>query len=234
MFTRYQICRYLNCMHNLIIYVGFSLPVDRVVSWSLLFTLQFPPCIMCVQYCGEYHDTRGGILWIPWGEKSSLSSLQWTPWALYGASYMYGTHLNNHHHNSKSIGIMWGFVWDPFKRCFGQLLLCRHCNRPLGYHMGPTCTSVFGQLPHRHRYSRPCGYCVELHMRSARTSVWGSFHTIVTRSDPSGIMRLHMGPTQKIFFWQLLYYPYSSGSSGIVWVPTLVQVITNGQLPRPT
>ena len=32
---------------------------------------------------------------------------------------MYGTHhLNNYHHRSKSIGIVWGFVWDPFKRCF--------------------------------------------------------------------------------------------------------------------
>ena len=53
------------------------------------------------------------------GGESSLLSLQWTPWALYGAAYMYGTHhLNNYHHNSKSTGIMWGFVWDPFKRCF--------------------------------------------------------------------------------------------------------------------
>ena len=34
-------------------------------------------------------------------------------------AYMYGTHhLNNYHYNNKSIGIMWGFVWDPFKRCF--------------------------------------------------------------------------------------------------------------------
>ena len=41
------------------------------------------------------------------------------PPAPYGGSYMYGTHhLNNYHHNSKSIGIMWRFVWDPFKRGF--------------------------------------------------------------------------------------------------------------------
>ena len=142
-------------------------------------------------------NTVGGVQYRGGGGgKSSLSSLQWTPRTPYGASYMYGTHhLNNYHHNSKSIGIMWGFVWDPFKRCFGQLPLYRHCSRLLGYHMGPTCTSVFRQLPHRHHYSRPCRYHVELHMRPAWTSVRGSFYTIVTRSDPSGIMRLHMGPT---------------------------------------
>ena len=65
--------------------------------------------------CGGYYEYRGGR----GGEECSLSSLQWTTWALYGASYIYGTHhLNNYHHNSKSIGIMWGFIWDLFKRCF--------------------------------------------------------------------------------------------------------------------
>ena len=104
MFTRYQICRYLNCMHKLIIYVCFSLRVDRFVSWSLLFTLRFSPCILCVQYRGDIMITVGdimmhmgdimmhvGILWVPWGcslpwegggGESSLSSLQWTTWAL--------------------------------------------------------------------------------------------------------------------------------------------------------
>ena len=54
------------------------------------------------------------------GGKSSLLSLQWTPRAPYGASYMHGTHhLNNYHHNSKFNDIIWGFVRDPFKRCFG-------------------------------------------------------------------------------------------------------------------
>ena len=62
MFTRYQICRYLNCMHNLIIYVGFSLRVDRVVSQSLLFTLQFSPCIMCSVPWGVILSTVGGIM----------------------------------------------------------------------------------------------------------------------------------------------------------------------------
>ena len=131
------------------------------------------------------------------GGKSSLSSIQWTPPALYGASYMYGTHhLNNYHHNSKSISIMWGFVWYSFKKgVFGQLPLYRHCSRPCGYHIGPTCTSVFGQLPHCHHYSRPCGHCVELHMRPT----WKVFGVASTLSSldqtPRGIMRLHMGPT---------------------------------------
>ena len=107
------------------------------------------------------------------------------------------------------LGTVWSIihVWDPplkqlpsqkqihLKDVFGQLPLYRHCSRPLGYHIGPTCTSVFGKLSHCHHYSRPCGYCVELYMRPAWTGVWGSFHTIVTGSDPSGITRLHMGPT---------------------------------------
>ena len=90
---------------------------------------------MCVQYRGRYHEYRRGISWCMWGDimmhvggyheyrgvfstvggKSSLLSLQLTPRAPYGASYMCGTH---HLNNSKSNGIMWGFVWDPFKRCF--------------------------------------------------------------------------------------------------------------------
>ena len=61
--------------------------------------------------------------------------------ALCGASY--GTHL---------------------KGDFGQLPLYRHRSRHLGYHVGPTFTSVFGQLPHCHHYS---WYRVELHMRPA-------------------------------------------------------------------
>ena len=27
-------------------------------------------------------------------------------------------HLNNYYHNGKSTGMLRGFVWDPFKRCF--------------------------------------------------------------------------------------------------------------------
>ena len=149
---------------------------------------------------GGYHDARGGILWVLWrvfgtvGGKSSPLSLQWTLRAPYGASYMYGTHhLNNYHHNSKSTGIMWGFVWDPFKRCFwaaSSLSSLQETSRVLcGTHL----YKCFGQLPHCHHYSIPCRYRVELHMRPVWTRVWGTFHTIVTRSDPSGIMRLHMG-----------------------------------------
>ena len=120
---------------------------------------------------------------------------------------VYGTHhLNNCHHN------------------IYPLVLC-------GASYGTHLKGVFGQLPLYHHCSRPLGYRVELHMRPAWTSVWGCFHTIVTTSDPSGIMRLPMGPTWKIFFGQLLY---SCGHSGIVWVPILVHVITNGQLPQPT
>ena len=143
-------------------------------------------------HVGEYDDYREGSS-VPWGKKSSLSSLRWTSRAPYVASYMYGTHhSNNYHHNSKSISIMRRFLWDHLKGVFRQLPLHRHCSRPLWYHMGPTCTSVFGQLPHCYHYSIPCEYRVELHMRPAWTSVWGSVHTIVTGSDPSGVMRLHM------------------------------------------
>ena len=145
---------------------------------------------------------------------------------------MYGTHhLNNYHHNSKSIGIMRGFVWDPFKRCFWVASSLSSLQQTSRASHGTHCTSVFGLLPYCHHYSRPCRYRVELHMRPPWTSLWGSFQTIVTRSDPSGITRLHMGPTCKIFFRQLLYYTYSCWLSGIVWVPTLVDIITNGQLP---
>ena len=147
---------------------------------------------------GGYHDARGGYYEYRGGKSSlsSLLSLQWTPQAPYGASYMYGTyHLNNYHHNRKSIGIMWGFIRDPFKRCFGGASPLSSLQQTSLVLMGPTCTSVFGQLPHCHHYSRPWGYYVELHMRPAWTSVWGSLHSIVTRSEPSGIMRLHMGPT---------------------------------------
>ena len=74
---------------------------------------------------GEYHDARGechdgDIVYGDMstvGGGSSLSSFQWTPRAPSRASYMYGTHhLTNYHQNSKSIGILWGFVWDPDKR----------------------------------------------------------------------------------------------------------------------
>ena len=64
-----------------------------------------------------YYEYHGGVQHC--GGKNLQLSLQWTTWALYGASYMYGIHhLNNYHHKSKSTGIMWGFVWDPCKRCF--------------------------------------------------------------------------------------------------------------------
>ena len=100
---------------------------------------------------------------------------------------------------------MWGSYGTHLKGVFGQLPLYLHCSRSLGYHMGPTCTSAFGQLPHCHHYSRYRmdrgyrGYRVELHMRPAWTSVWGRVHTIVTRSDPSGTMRLHMGQPKEFF-----------------------------------
>ena len=119
------------------------------------------------------------------GEKSSPSSLQWTLRPPYGASYMYGTHhLNNYHHNSKSIGIMWDLVWDSFKKCFWEASSLSSLQQTSRVSYGPTSASVFGQGPHCHHYSRPCGYRVELHTRPAWTSVWVSFHTIVTGSDP--------------------------------------------------
>ena len=146
---------------------------------------------------GYYEYCRGCSL--PWGKslryRHSNGPLRHH---MEHSSHMCGTyHLNNYHHNSKSIGIICGASYGThLKGVFGQLPLYRHCSKLLWYHMGSTCTSVLGQLPHCHHYSRPCGYRVKLHMRPAWTSVWGSFHTIVTRSDPSGIiMRLRMGPT---------------------------------------
>ena len=139
---------------------------------------------MCVQYRGWYHeyrggyyDARGGDIIMHVGDIVSTvgenlhyhHSNRPLGHRMERHTCMGTHHLNNYHHNSKSIAIMWGFVWDPFKRFFGQQTS----------HMGPTCTSVLGQLPHCHHYSRPCGYRVELHMRPAWTSVWGSFHTIV-------------------------------------------------------
>ena len=72
-----------------------------------------------MMHVGVHYEYRGGVRFWGRGEEFSLLSLQWTPRAPYGTSYMYGIHhLNNYHHNSKSVGIMWGFIWDPFKRCF--------------------------------------------------------------------------------------------------------------------
>ena len=153
-------------------------------------------------HAGGYHDARGGIMstvglfsTVRGAGESSLSSLQWITWAPYGASYMYGNyHLNNYRHSSKSIGIMWDFVWDTFKRSFWAASSIVTAADLSGIIWDPLVqVPVFGQLPHCLHYSRPCGYLVELHMRPAWTSAWGSFHTIV--SHPSGIMRLHMGPT---------------------------------------
>ena len=81
-----------------------------------------------MMHVGDIMSTVGGVKYR--GGKSSLSSLQWTPHAPYGASYMYGTHhLNNYHHNSKSISNMWCFVWDPFKRCFWAASLLQQTSR---------------------------------------------------------------------------------------------------------
>ena len=186
---------------------------------------------MCVQYRGGYFEYRWRISWCTWG-------ILWVSWGLFSTV---GGKIFTVITPVYPSGTVWSVIhlWDPplkqllsrqqidwhyvelrigpiLKGVFGQLPIYLHCSRPLGHHMGPTCTSVFGQLPQRHHYSRPCGYRVELHMRPAWTSVWGSFHTIVTRSDPSGIMKLHMGPNQKVVVGQLLYYPYSCGPSGIV------------------
>ena len=70
----------------------------------------------------------------------------------------------------------------------------------------PLC-KCFRQLPHCHHYSRPCAYRVGLHMRPT----WTVFGVASTLSSPDQTPR---------------------GPSGIVWVPTLVDVITNGQLPH--
>ena len=146
-----------------------------------------------MMHVGDIMSTLGCS--VPWGE-SSLLSLQWTPRALYGASYMHGTHhLNNYHHNSKFSGITWGFARDPFKMCFwaASSLLSLQQTSQVSYrtHLYKCfqAASTLSSLP------QPCRYCVELHMRPAWTSVWGSFHTIVTRSDPLGIMSLHLGST---------------------------------------
>ena len=149
---------------------------------------------------------------VPWGE-SSLLSLQWIPRAPYGASYMYETHhLNNYHHNSKSIGTIWGFVWDPFKRCFWaaspRLSLQQISQVSYGTHLYKCfwAASTLSSLQQTSRVDR-----VELHMSPAWTSVWGSFHTIINRSDPSGIMQLHMGhtfqaaPVPSLLLWALRY-----------------------------
>ena len=57
MFTRYQICRYLNCVHNLIIYVGFSLRVDRA-HFSLY---EFHPVQCVFSTVGDIMSTLGGV-----------------------------------------------------------------------------------------------------------------------------------------------------------------------------
>ena len=115
-----------------------------------------------IMHVEDIMSTMGGVQYRGGRGNFSLLSLQWTPRTPYGASYMYETHhLNNYHHNSKSIGIIWGFVWDPFKRCFGQLPLYRHCSRSRGCHIGPT---VLVQV------------------------LSGSFHTVVTTADLAGIV----------------------------------------------
>ena len=121
------------------------------------------------------------------GGKSSLSSIQWTPPALYGASYMYGTHhLNNYHHNNKSISIMWGFVWYPFKRCFWAASSLSSLQQTLRVSYRThlyQCLRAASTLSSLQQTLRAlCGAPHETHLES----VWGSFHTIVTRSDPSG------------------------------------------------
>ena len=84
---------------------------------------------MCVQYRGGYLEYRGliswctwGILWLPWGgvQYHGRKNLHYHHYnGPLGQCMEYVTrHLNSYHHNSESIGIMWGFVWDPFKSCF--------------------------------------------------------------------------------------------------------------------
>ena len=124
---------------------------------------------------GEYSEYR-------WGGESSLSSLQWTPWALYGASYMFGTHHLKQLPSQQQIH--WHYVGlrmgPNLKGAFGQLPLCRHYSRPLGIHL----YKCFRAASTLSSLEQTLYYRVELQMRPAWTSVWGSFHTIVTRSDP--------------------------------------------------
>ena len=56
---------------------------------------------------------------------------------------------------------------------WGQLPLYRHCSRPLRYHMGPTCASIFGQLLQCYHYR-------ELDMRPAWTEVFGVAFTLLS------------------------------------------------------
>ena len=153
-----------------------------------------------LEYHGRYHDARGGYYGyrggcsVPWGKNFHYRH----------SNRLLGHRIERHTcmgpttitiTTANSLALCAASYGTHLKGVSGQLPLYRHCSRPLGYHMGPTCTSVFGQLSHYHHYSKPCGYRVELHMRPAWISVWGSFHTIVTRSYPSGITRLHMGHT---------------------------------------
>ena len=152
-----------------------------------------------------YHDSRRGILWALWGEKSSLSSLQWTPRAPYGVSYMYGTdHLNNYHHNSKSSSIMWDFVRDPFKRCCCAASSLSSLQQ----------TSQVSSGTHLYKCFRAASTLLSL-----QQTLWASCGALW---DPRGQV---FGVASTLA---------SLGQTlGYRGVPTLVHVITNRQLPQP-
>ena len=121
---------------------------------------------------------------------------------------MYGTHhLNNYHHNSKSIGIMWGFVWDSFKRCFWAAFPLSSLQQTprvsYGTHLykcfraASTLSSLqqtlrvscgapyethlnkcLRQLPHYRHLIRPLGYHEAAYGPHLKKNFSGSFHNI--------------------------------------------------------
>ena len=141
---------------------------------------------------------------------------------------MYGTqHLNNYHRNSKSTGVMWGFVWDPFKKCvwaasflsslqqtsrvsYGtHLYKCFRaastfrvsCGAPDETHLD----KCLGWLPHCCHWIRPLGY---------HEAAYGTYLKTFFRA----------APVLSLLLWTL----------GHRLGPHLVHVKPNGQLPQPT
>ena len=136
---------------------------------------------MCVQYCWRYHEYRGGYLEyrreISWctlgggggggdimstvGEKIFTIVTPMDPSSIvWSVIHVWDPPLN-YHQNSKFIGIMWSFVWDPFKMCFWAASSLSSLQQ----------TSRVSYGTHLYKYLRAASTLLSL-QQTLRSSIW--------------------------------------------------------------
>ena len=205
MFTIYQICRYLNCMHNFNHIRGFLAsswqsyvikPTFHVTIFTLynvclvLWGVSWVPWGVILSTVGSYLEYRGELSWVPWGISWCTWGISWCTW---GDIMMHvGDIMSTVRGKIFTIvtsvdpsGTLWSVihVWDPPLK---QLLLQQQIH---WHHVG-------------------------LRMGAIWKVFLGSFLSIVTAADLSGII---WDPLVQVFSGSFHTVITTADFAGIVW-----------------